>query len=259
MGLIRWLPGGYYLATRYSTPLDRAGYLVKYWLPFPVLLWTLDPTPSWWHWSQFLSLAAFLAVYDAFCLRNDAWSADSETHPLRRTDGTELPRGRHLRRRILVASATAGASLAATWATGGTWAAQALFLVALCGVFGLHNALPERWRIGTFLGLYLLKGGVFLTPRLPWPFPDGLVPYLWFTLLYGAIYLPSYTLRKYHLLADRPGLLKWLSFVLPLKTALLAGLVAWNPRLWTVPAIVLAGTVAQWGARKVGGIATGTP
>lgn len=259
MALIRWLPGGYYLATRYSTPLDRAGYLVKYWLPFPVLLWTLDPSGAWWHWTQFLSLAAFLAVYDAFCLYNDVWSAATEAHPLERFDGTTLPRSVHLRRRILVAAATSGIALAATAATGGTATAQALFLVVLGLVFALHNALPERGRIGTFFGLYLLKGGVFLCPRLPSPFPADLLPYLWFTFLYGAIYLPSYTLRKFHLLAGRPGLLRWLSFVLPLKTALLAGLVVWNPRLWTVPAIVFGGTVAQWAARKIGGIATGTP
>lgn len=259
MALIRWLPGAYYLATRYSTPLDRAGYLVKYWLPFPVLLWTLDPSGAWWHWTRFLSLAAFLAVYDAFCLYNDAWSASSEAHPLVRTDGTALPKSVHLRRRILVATLTSVATVAAIAASGGTATAQIVFLSVLCLVFALHNALPERGRIGTFFGLYLLKGGVFLAPGFPWPFPAELVAYLWFTFLYAAIYLPSYTLRKFHLLAGKPGLLRWLSFVLPLKTTLLAGLVAWNPRLWTVPAIVFGGTVAQWAARKIGGIATGSP
>lgn len=259
MDLIRWLPGAYYLATRYSTPLDRVGYLVKYWLPFPMLLWALAPSPLWWHWTQFLSLAAFLALYDAFCLYNDAFSSATEDRPLRRTDGTDLPRSAHLRRRVAVAVATAATSLGATALAGGDVVSQALFLSVLCGVFALHNALTERARIGTFLGLYLLKGGVFLVPWMPAPFPPDLQPYLWFTFLYAAIYLPSYTLRKFHLLADRPGLVRWLSFVLPLKTALLAGLVVWNPRLWTVPAIVLGGTFAQWVARKLGGLATGSP
>ncbi len=259
MGMTRWLPGSYYLATRYSTPLDRVGYLVKYWLPFPVLLWALEPSGSWWHWAQALSLVAFLAIYDAFCLYNDAWSAATEEHPLRRGDGTEIPKRAHLRNRIAIAVATTLASIAATAISGGTAVAQTLFLSGLCLVFARHNALPERARIGTFFGLYLLKGGVFLVPWLPTPFPSTLVPYLWFTVLYGAIYLPSYTLRKFHLLADHPRVLGWFSFVLPLKTLLLAGLVVWNPRLWPVPAIVFGGTIAQWATRKLGGIATGTP
>jgi hypothetical protein len=257
--LIRWLPGGYYLATRYSTPMDRLGYLVKYWLPFPLILSTTVPGIPWWHWSQFLALAAFLSVYDVFCLRNDAWSADAEQRPLRRTDGTTLPRTAHLRRRIAVAIPTVVASVSATSLSGGRLLPSVAFLAALAIVFALHNVLPERARIATFFALYLLKGGVFLFGWCPTPPPREIAAYLVFTVLYAAIYLPTYTLRKLDLLSGRPRLRRWLSFVLPSKIALLAGLVLWDPRLWTVPAVVLGGTVAQWVARRLGKIATGAP
>lgn len=259
MDVIRWLPGGYYLATRYSTPMDRLGYLVKYWLPFPLILSVTVADIPWWHWSQFLALAAFLSVYDVFCLHNDAWSAESEQRPLRRTDGTPLPRASHLLRRVAVAIPTVFASLMATTLSGGRLLPSLAFIASLAIVFALHNILPERARVATFFALYLLKGGVFLFGWCPAPPPRELATYVVFTVLYAAIYLPTYTLRKFDLLAESPRLRRWLSFVLPPKIALLAGLVLWDPRLWTVPAVVLGGTAAQWLARRVGNIATGAP
>lgn len=259
MDLIRWLPGGYYLATRYSTPLDRAGYLVKYWLPFPLFLHALQPDGRWWHWAQFLFLAAFMGVYDAGCLYNDAWSADAEARPLRRGDGTPLPRARHLAFRIAVAAAATALALATIAWSGGNVLAAALLLAALALVFSLHNALPERARIGTFTLLYLLKGGVFLLPFCTLPPPDAQRPYLAFTALYAALYLPAYVLRKLRLLDGSPKLRHRLGFVLPTKIAMLAGFVAWDHRLWTVLAVVVGGTAAQWAARRLAGISTGAP
>jgi hypothetical protein len=188
--LRRSFPGVYYYTSRYNHNYERIAHLFKFWGTYYLVLWLTAKDTIHFEYS-ILVFIAWLAIYDIGCKQNDIL-ADAEKNGTRRKKcdsdksilGFITPR--------IIWTAICIIILGLLNVTAGMCAL--ILIIALSGVFTIHNSISPNNRGLTFFLLYLMKGIVPLfsvAATLP-PSPI----YFVFCLLFSLAYLPKYIFLK---------------------------------------------------------------
>lgn len=250
-------PGVYYYTTRYQHSFERVLHILKYWVIYPVLLWTISALASWpCSASIIIAWLAFVNVYDIFARENDELAAVREKHPTKRQWHGKLNMRAFSAIKIVTTIMLLSAICLLNELPVCLTVTTILMLVSV--VFAIHNRANRLLRMFTFLALYLTKGLLFLPFFISTMTSAAVLEYLIFVFMFNISYLPSYITQKVcnlssaELTVSRLGLFRF-TLILPFfyKNALLLAASLVYPRYLAVLLLINCLTALEWAGRAV--------
>jgi len=182
---MRFLPGRYYLESRYNSNLAYfLLYICKYW--GTIALFYLISSDVDFELNDallfLLSLFLYFAVYDYFCFVND------------QEPGALTVRTGDIVSKKDVIFQVSFVSLIGLAFFGDAFITPILVCVLISFIFHLHNKVSEKTRVITYFLLYIVKPFLFFQAT-----KLEAIPVFIFAALYAFSYVPYYFVKKFRL------------------------------------------------------------